>query len=68
MDTIETFISPFYIISNNLIIYIIINNIEYYTIKQLKIEKCPYGDNYKEECFILKDNLHCVHKFYSEKV
>jgi orotate phosphoribosyltransferase len=45
-----------------------INNIEYYTIKQLKIEKCPYGENYKEECFILKDNLHCVHKFYSEKI
>lgn len=45
-----------------------VNNIEYYTIKHLKIEKCPYGDNYKEECFILKDNLHCVHKFYSEKV
>ena len=35
MDTIETFISPFYIISNNLIIYIIINNIEYY-IKNVK--------------------------------
>lgn len=45
-----------------------VNNIEYYTIKHLKIEKCPYGDNYREECFILKDNLHCVHKFYSEKV
>lgn len=45
-----------------------VNNIIFYTIKQLRIEKCPYGDNYREECFILKDNLHCVHKFYSEKV
>lgn len=46
----------------------IVNNIEYYTIQQLKIEKCPYGDNYREECFILKDNLHCVHKFYTENL
>ena len=45
----------------------VINNIEYYTIQHLKIEKCPYGENYREECFILKDNLHCVHKFYTEK-
>lgn len=45
----------------------VINNIEYYTIQHLKIEKCPYGENYRDECFILKDNLHCVHKFYTEK-
>ncbi|AZI69768.1 metallophosphoesterase [Cloacibacterium normanense] len=46
----------------------IVNNIEFYTIKQLRIEKCPYGDDYKEKCFIMYDNLHCVHKFYSEKL
>ncbi|WP_156307977.1 metallophosphoesterase [Sphingobacterium endophyticum] len=45
-----------------------VNNLEFYTIQQLKIEKCPYGDNYKEECFILKDNLHCVHKFYTDRL
>jgi orotate phosphoribosyltransferase len=45
-----------------------VNNIEYYTVQQLKIEKCPYGENYKTECFILRDNLHCVHKFYTEKI
>jgi orotate phosphoribosyltransferase len=45
----------------------IVNNIEFYTIKHLKVEKCPYGENYKNECFILKDNLHCVHKFYTEE-
>lgn len=43
-----------------------VNNIEFYTIKHLKVEKCPYGENYKSECFILRDNLHCVHKFYTE--
>jgi len=45
----------------------VVNNIEFYTIKHLKVEKCPYGENYKNECFILKDNLHCVHKFYTEE-
>lgn len=45
----------------------IVNNIEFYTIKHLKVEKCPYDENYKNECFILKDNLHCVHKFYTEE-
>lgn len=45
----------------------VVNNIEYYTVQQLKIEKCPYGENYKSECFILRDNLHCIHKFYTEK-
>ncbi|MCS4168512.1 metallophosphoesterase [Sphingobacterium sp. BIGb0116] len=44
-----------------------VNNIEFYTVQQLKIEKCPYGDDYKTECFILRDNLHCVHKFYTEE-
>lgn len=44
----------------------VVNNIEYYSVQQLKIEKCPYGENYKTECFILKDNLHCIHKFYTE--
>jgi len=44
-----------------------VNNIEFYTVQQLKIEKCPYGEDYKTECFILRDNLHCVHKFYTEE-
>lgn len=43
-----------------------INNIEFYTIKSLRVEKCPYGKNYKEECFIFKDDLSCVHLFYDE--
>ncbi|GGF11452.1 3',5'-cyclic AMP phosphodiesterase CpdA [Chishuiella changwenlii] len=44
-----------------------VNNIEFYTIKKLRIEKCPYGDDFKEKCFIMNDNLHCIHKFYTEK-
>lgn len=44
-----------------------VNNIEYYTVKSLKVEKCPYGKNFREECFIYKDDLSCVNLFYDEK-
>jgi orotate phosphoribosyltransferase len=43
-----------------------VNNIEFFTIKSLRVEKCPYGKNYKEDCFIYKDDLSCVHLFYDE--
>jgi len=43
-----------------------INCIEFYAIKQLRVEKCPYGSHYKEECFIYKDDLNCVHLFFNE--
>lgn len=44
-----------------------VNNIKFYFIKSLQVEKCPYGDNYKSECLIYKDDLNCVHKFYTEE-
>ncbi|MFG4003413.1 metallophosphoesterase [Flavobacterium aquidurense] len=44
-----------------------VNNIQYYTVKSLKVEKCPYGKNFREECFIYKDDLSCVNLFYDEK-
>jgi len=43
-----------------------VNKISFYTVKSLKVEKCPYGKNYKQECFIYKDELSCVHLFYDE--
>jgi hypothetical protein len=43
-----------------------VNNIEFYTVKKLKVEKCPYGRNFREECFIYKDELSCVNLFYDE--
>lgn len=43
-----------------------VNNIEYYTIKSLKVEKCPYGKDFRNECFIYKDTLSCVNLFYDE--
>lgn len=44
-----------------------VTNIEFYTVKSLKVEKCPYGKNFREECFIYKDELSCVNLFYDEK-
>lgn len=43
-----------------------INNIEYYTVKSLMVEKCPYGNDFREKCLIVKDNLGCVNLFYDE--
>ncbi|MDR6919982.1 metallophosphoesterase [Chryseobacterium sp. 2987] len=44
----------------------IVNNIEFYTVKSLKVEKCPYGADFRSECFIYKDDLSCVNLFYDE--
>lgn len=44
-----------------------INKIKFYFIKYLQVEKCPFGDNYKTDCLIYKDDLNCVHKFYTEE-
>lgn len=43
-----------------------VNNIEFYTVKSLKVEKCPYGNNFRNDCFIYKDELSCVNLFYDE--
>ena len=44
-----------------------VNNIEFYSIKNLRVEKCPYGAEYVNECLIYKDDLSCVNLFYDEK-
>jgi orotate phosphoribosyltransferase len=43
-----------------------VNNIEFYTVKSLKVEKCPYGADFRETCLIVKDKLGCVNLFYDE--
>jgi orotate phosphoribosyltransferase len=40
--------------------------IEFYYVLDLKVDKCPYKQNYKQECIILKENLSCIHRFYNE--
>lgn len=44
-----------------------VNNLKFYFIKALQVEKCPYGEDYKTACLIYKDDLNCVHKFYTEE-
>lgn len=44
----------------------VVNCLEFYSVKSLRVEKCPYGKDYKNECFIYKDILSCVHLFYNE--
>ncbi|MDF7817938.1 metallophosphoesterase [Runella sp. MFBS21] len=41
--------------------------IELYSIKVIKIERCPYGADYKNTCFIYRDQLNPVYKFYTEE-
>lgn len=44
-----------------------IDNIEYFTVTKLKVEKCPYNNrDFKSECLVYKDKLDCVHLFYDE--
>ena len=43
-----------------------VNNIEFYTVKSLKVEKCPYGKDFRDSCLIVKDSLGCVNLFYDE--
>lgn len=45
----------------------IVSNMEFYTVKSLRVERCPYKADYKESCFIYKDSLNCVHLFYNEE-
>lgn len=44
-----------------------VNKIEYYSVCKLKVGKCPYKDEYREQCPIYKDKLNYVHCFYEEK-
>jgi hypothetical protein len=41
--------------------------IEYYSLMQLEVGECPYGDDFENICTIYKEHLCEVYKFYSEK-
>lgn len=43
------------------------NRIEYYFALNLRVEKCPYGENYREKCTIYKNDLSTVHRFYDDE-
>lgn len=41
--------------------------IEYFSLMQLEVGECPYGDDFENTCTIYKEHLCEVYKFYSEK-
>lgn len=44
------------------------NRIEYYYVLEMKVEKCPYSKNYRQDCLIMREpSLGCVHRFYDEE-
>jgi orotate phosphoribosyltransferase len=44
------------------------NRIEYYYVLDMKVEKCPYGENYRHDCLIMREpSLGCIHRFYDEE-
>lgn len=44
------------------------NRIEYYYVLDMKVEKCPYGENYSNDCLIMREpSLGCIHRFYDEE-
>jgi len=43
------------------------DRIEYYFALNLRVEKCPYGENFREKCMIYKNDLGTVHLFYDDE-
>lgn len=44
------------------------DRIEFYYVLDMKVEKCPYKENYKNDCLIMREpSLGCIHRFYDEK-
>lgn len=44
------------------------DRIDYYFVTHMKVEPCPYGENYKTACLIMNNpGLGCIHKFYNDK-
>jgi adenine/guanine phosphoribosyltransferase-like PRPP-binding protein len=40
------------------------SHIRYYSVSHMKVEKCPYGRDFRETCMIYREKLACVHEFY----
>lgn len=44
----------------------VVENIDFYSVLNIKVEKCPYDNSFRQNCLIYKDKLDCVHLFYDE--
>lgn len=43
------------------------SRISYYFVTAMKVEECPYKENYKTACLLMQNpELGCIHKFYDE--
>lgn len=38
--------------------------IQFYYVSHLKVERCPYGKDFRHTCMIYREKLSCVHEFY----
>lgn len=38
--------------------------VQNYFVSHMKVEKCPYGNDFRETCMIYREKLDCVHEFY----
>ena len=38
--------------------------IQHYFVSHMKVERCPYGEDFRETCMIYREKLACVHEFY----
>ena len=43
------------------------DRIEFYYVSHLKVEECPYDEDFRSTCMIYKEKLSCVHYFYDEE-
>ncbi|PTQ92012.1 calcineurin-like phosphoesterase family protein [Mucilaginibacter yixingensis] len=38
--------------------------VDHYFVSHMKVERCPYGKDFRETCMIYREKLACVHEFY----
>lgn len=38
--------------------------VNHYFVSHMKVERCPYGTDFRETCMIYREKLTCVHEFY----
>jgi orotate phosphoribosyltransferase-like protein len=44
------------------------SRISYYFVTAMKVEECPYKENYKTACLLMQNpELGCIHKFYDDE-
>jgi len=39
-------------------------NVRNFYVTHMKVEKCPYDENFRKTCMIYREKLDCVHEFY----